>query len=322
MRIAVIGWLRGKSVPPTGYGGIERMTAILTTELIRQGHNVILIAPEGSAVDGAVHLHTSDFDEAYEWICGFGVDVIHGHECWALESVVRRPLDIPFIATTHVNHAVGFTKNVVYLSQSQRTQHGLQENKDLSASPVVYVPINPALKPKGLPRQDYLLFLGMVAEQKGVIEAAQVAHLLRRKLIVAGPAWGEYADKVASMVPDVLMVGEVSDPYRSELIEQAWAMMCLHKNVNGWQEPGAGVVGESVAFNTPVAAFPNGCLSEQIVNGKNGWIVDNVDDMATFMEYAPYPNDFAPCQQAWSVENIVRQYVSLYQRVIQGESWG
>jgi glycosyltransferase involved in cell wall biosynthesis len=184
------------------------------------------------------------------------------------------------------------------------------------------VPINPALKPTGLSRKDYLLYLGRVIPYKGVLESARVAHLLRRKLIVAGPAAGDYADKIAAMVPDVLMVGEVKDPYRSQLIEQAWAMMNLFNSTDGWQEPGCGTTGESMAFNTPVAIFPNGVLPEQVIDGQNGWVASTVDDMATNMEYAPYPATFAPFQEKFGVENIVRQYLDLYREVCNGKTWG
>jgi len=318
----MIGWLKGLPHPCDGQGGIEKTTAILATELIRQGHEVSFIAPEGSYVEGATHFWTNDFDEAYTLVKDLQVDVIHSNECWALESVVRRHLDTPFIAETHVNDAIGFSKNVVYLSKSQRAKHAGQLGRDLSNSPVVYVPINPLLKPIGLPRAEYLLYLGRVAPYKGVLEAAAVAKLLKRTLMIAGPAAGSYADEIQEKYPDVLWLGEVKDPLRSELIEQAYGMMNLFNSSGGWSEPGCGTVGEALAFNTPIAIFPNGVLPELVIDGQNGWVANTVDDMATNIEYAPYPSTFAPFQEQFSVENITRQYAALYERVIQGESWG
>ena len=321
MKIAVIGWLKGKPHPCQGYGGIEKSVAVVCAELVRQGHEVTLIAPAGSFVEGAEIIETCDMVEAANICNSLNVDVVHDNTCWDLQSPVRQGIRHPHISVTHVNHAIDYTKNVVYLSKSQRTQHGLQVGRDLNQSPVVYVPINPALKPKGLPRKDYLLFLGMVGEHKGVLESAQVAAYLGRKLIVAGPAWGEYADKVLAH-PSVEYVGEVSDPYRSELIEQAYAMCCLHQPINGWQEPGCGVFGEAMAFGTPVAAFRNGCLPELVRGGLNGWIADTVDDIATFMDHDEYPSGMKSDRIAYSAENVVRLYVHLYQQIINGYSWG
>ncbi len=320
MHIIQNSWLHGGTVPPAKYGGIERMVGVLSAELVRQGHQVTLIAPAGSFVEGCEMIECNDLIESYNILQTLKADVIHDHSCWALESPVRQSLRIPTLSTTHVNHAIGWKKNVVYLSVSQRTQHGLQLQADLSQSPVVYVPINPALKPIGHTREEFLLYLGMVSEYKGVIDAANVAQHLGRKLIVAGPAWGEYADKVKAH-PSVEYVGEVGDPYRSQLLEQAYAVMCLHNNAGGWQEPGCGVFGEAMAFGTPVGAFPNGCLPELVGNGQNGWLTNTVDDMATFIDHMKYPTEFSPYVTAFSAESIVHQYVELYEQIAQGKVW-
>jgi len=42
----------GILVPPTGYGGIERMVALLAVEYLRQGHCVDVLASEGSYIEG------------------------------------------------------------------------------------------------------------------------------------------------------------------------------------------------------------------------------------------------------------------------------
>lgn len=324
MHIIMVSWLKGKSLPVTGYGGIERYTMTVARELCRQGNEVTLIAPPGSTSDFCEVIQTNDMVEAAAIINCISADVVHDNTVWALDSVVRQGVRHPHISVTHVNHAIGFSKNVVYMSKSQRAGHAQQMGKDLSASPVVYCPIDPELKPVGLPRAEYLLYLGAVVEHKGVLESANVAHLLRRTLIIAGSAAGEYANRIATLVPDVLFVGEVSGKYKHELIEQAFALMSLFNNHNGWAEPGCGTFGESVALGTPVAAFPNGVMPELVVDGCNGWLANSVDDIATAMEYAPYPTqeNISKSAQQYNAENIVKQYLHLYERVISGETWG
>ena len=322
MKILAVSWIKGVPVPPKGYGGIERTVATLCAEWKRQGHSVVLIAPQGSCVDGVGIIETSDFMEAYEDIQDMPFDVVFDNSCWSPESPVRRPLNKPFLSVTHVNHAVGHTRNVVYLSTAQRNAHAEQTKRDLSQSPVVRVPTDPTLKPIGLERKDYLLFLGMVAEHKGVHRAAEIAQMLDRELIVAGPAYGEYSDKVAAM-PNVQMIGEVQDPQRSALLEQAFAVMCLHGNEGGWIEPGCGVVGEAGAFNTPVAALPNGCLGEIVYNDCNGWIDEGTGSVALRMRDNPtLPHADQLALNDWSAETIAKQYVGLFERVINGETWG
>jgi glycosyltransferase involved in cell wall biosynthesis len=321
MFVAMLSWLKSSPVPPKGYGGIQRVVATLTRELLRQGHQVALIAPPGSFIEGAQVIEVHDFDEAYQAVLELKPDVLHSHECWSLESVVRRPLQTPFICTTHVNHAIGWSSNVVYLSFDQRDYHAAQLGHSLPLSPVVRVPTSPDLKPQGLPKLEYLLFLGSVTAYKGTLRAARLACILGRELVVAGPAAGEYADEVAQH-ENVTMVGEVQDPYRSELLEQAYAVTCLHGNENNWREPGCGVVGEAGAMNTPVAALPNGCLKEIVIHEDNGWIADTTEALASAIMTTPdLPHPGWLAQVEWSAENITRQYVALYEKVCNGETW-
>lgn len=321
MHVIMIGWLRGREHPCEGAGGIEKTVPVMCAELVRQGHQVTFIAPPGSKVEGCEVIETRDMVEAANICNSINADVVHDHTCWSLESPVRQGLRHPHISTTHVNHAIGYTKNVVYLSRSQRTQHGQQTDRNLESSPVIYVPINPDLKPRGLRKMDYLLYLGRIVEEKGVREAAQVAKLLGVNLVVAGRNEGDYAFRIAMDYSHVMFVGEVSDPKRSALIEQAFAMCCLFNDTNGWQEPGCGVFGEAMALNTPVAAFRNGCMPELVRDGLNGWIADNVDDIATFMDHMQYPKNMAIDRHIYSAEDIVKQYVSLYCEVVNGRNW-
>lgn len=317
MHVVQVSWLRGAAVhTDMGYAGIERVARTLSLELVRQGHKVTLIAPPGSALDGVEVIETNDFDEAARIIPSLKADVVHSHEVWAIESVMRRGLSVPMLASTHVTEPIGYHKNVVYLSEAQKKYH-----KGAAEAPIVRVPTDPTLHPKGLPKQDYLLFLGMGAPWKGVHRAARVACLLDRKLIVAGPCSGDYRAELEHF-KCIEFVGEVRDPYRSELIEQAYAMMCLHGNENGWYEPGAGVIGEAGAFNVPVAATPNGCLEEIVLDGENGWNGRTVEEVAFKMIDQPTlldPGRLARTE--WSAENVTKQYLALYEKVIGGATW-
>src|SRR5690349_21745353 len=98
MKIAMLSYLPGKPVPPPMYGGIERMVATLTRELIRQGHEVTLIAPEGSQIEGAKVYYPAHFAQARSLIMSLKFDIVHDHSCWDLGSPVRAGFgNIPFI---------------------------------------------------------------------------------------------------------------------------------------------------------------------------------------------------------------------------------
>lgn len=320
--ITVVSWLAGKSVPPSGYGGIERMTATMTREFIRQGHNVTLIAPEGSNIEGATVIETTDFKFAYNAILDLDPDIVWDNSCWSVDSPARKlnkSGGIPCVSTTHVNHAIGYSKNVVYLSYAQRDAHSKQLVKDLSRSPVIRVPTDPTLKRiKGLEYEDYFLYIGSIAEYKGVLEAAELAKRFSWKLKVAGPGWGHYADRVFNH-SSVEYVGIVDGAEKIKLIQQAYAVCCLHNSGEiDWIEPGCGVVGEAIALGTPVAAFYNGCLPELIKTGYNGWLAHNVQDMGDLITLVPR---MLP-KPSWLVEDIVEEYLQLFHKIdYEGYEW-
>lgn len=327
MHIAMIAWLKGKPVPPKGYGGIERFTEILCLGLANLGHKVTLIAPPGSKVEACEVIECTDMVEAANIIAVIKPDVVHDNTCWDLSSPVRQGLKSPFLSTTHVNHAIGWTKNVVYLSQSQRTQHGIQVERNLNFSPIVRVPFDPRFNRWPSiggynPNSDYCLFIGTVAEWKGVDTAAKTALLLDKRLVVAGPAAGAYADQVKNL-RNVSMIGEVDGIQKEAIIQEAYAVMCLHNNYGGWQEPGCGVVSEANAFNVPVAALNNGCLPELIKDGVNGWIADTYGELAAKMLNHPcITTSERYAFENWYVLRIASEYVNLYGQLLNGVTWG
>lgn len=323
MKIIVVSWLKGAPVLEhiKGYAGIERMVSTMTREFIRQGHKVVLIAPKGSYIEGATTIETNDFAVAHKYISGSDFDIVWDNSCWSVDSPVRRLNDRQFVTTTHVNDAIGWSKNVVYLSHSQRIAHGDQVNKPLHDSPVIYVPIDPNLKPRGLPRLDYLFFIGIVIPYKGVLEAAYLAENLGWKLKVAGPASGDYFAEVLK-VPSVEYVGIVDGQTKNDLLEQAFAVCCLHNDGGmGWREPGCGVVGEAFAFNTPVIAFPNGCLKELIKPCVNGWLDTTIDGLIKQMSNCPILADNFYTHE-FDVQYIAQEYIRLFEKVMNGETWG
>ena len=321
MRIAVVSWLKGKSIPVKGYGGIERMAGIMSKELAKS-NQVHLIAPTGSRMEEVEIWECDELRKVEEILNRIEPDIVWDNTCWDHASPART-MKWPCVSTTHVNHAVGWSKNVIYLSESQKTSHGQQLGKTLD-NPVIHVPMNPAFVPKGLKREDYLLFLGSVTPWKGVLESAQFAQKLGRELWVAGPAWGEYADRVASY-PNVKMLGEVDGWHKEQLLEQAYAVMCLHNDGGiDWKEPGCGVVMEAGAFGTPVFASYNGCLAELVSNGFNGWAANTQEELLE--KYKKYECDPIVTRNFtelfFSAQHITEQYLEIFKEVIDGKTYG
>lgn len=126
---------------------------------------------------------------------------------------------------------------------------------------------------------DYLFFSGRLQENKGVYEAIQAAKMSGEKLFIAGsPAEGAYwEEKIKPYLDEnIQYVGFV--PYRElqEYYRNAKATLMPVK----WEEPFGLVMTESMACGTPVLAFRRGSVPEIVVDGKTGFIVNTVDEMA------------------------------------------
>jgi len=195
-----------ESVPPTRYGGTERVVSLLTEELVRRGHEVTLFASGDSATQARL-IPTVDtalwrLDEVHDplpyWAITLGeayrrardgeFDVVHSHldfQAFACAALVSTPtittlhgrLDLPGLPRLYGRFPeVG----VVSVSDSQRAP--LPQARWLAT---VYNAVDVdrlAFSPRG---GDYLAFLGRISPEKGLGRAIRIARLAGLPLKVA-----------------------------------------------------------------------------------------------------------------------------------------
>jgi glycosyltransferase involved in cell wall biosynthesis len=75
---------------------------------------------------------------------------------------------------------------------------------------------------------------------------------------------------------DVEFIGEVDLAGKNRLLSRARALLFPIQ----WEEPFGLVMVEAMACGTPVLAFRGGAVDEIVVDGMNGWVCRDVDDMA------------------------------------------
>jgi glycosyltransferase involved in cell wall biosynthesis len=131
--------------------------------------------------------------------------------------------------------------------------------------------------------KDYFLFMAAMGEHKNPKDAILSAKKSKGKLILAGGKIREpYFSKEIKPLLDgkrIKHIGEVSGRKRVNLLKNAKALLFPIK----WREPFGLIMIESMACGTPVIAYPNGAVPEVIENGKTGFIVKNVNEMANAM---------------------------------------
>jgi len=298
MKIAQIAPLI-ESVPPTLYGGTERVVSYLTEELVRQGHQVTLFASGDSltsaelvsCTSGALRLMHSVRDPIPYYMLMLDkvreradeFDIMHFH-IDQFHFPLFRPIAERTVTTLHGRQDLpdlqalyrGFSDMpLVSISDSQRqpvptagfvktVHHGIPA--DLH---------RPTLSPRG----GYLAFLGRICPEKRPDHAIAIARAAGFPLRIAAKV-----DKVdqayfhTTIVPllegsDVTFLGEINEQAKTEFLGEALALLFPIE----WPEPFGLSMIEAMACGTPVLAFRHGSVPEIVDDGVTGCIVDNVE---------------------------------------------
>jgi glycosyltransferase involved in cell wall biosynthesis len=167
--------------------------------------------------------------------------------------------------------------------------------------------------------EDYLLFFGRIHPDKGTREAIEIARACNRKLLIAGIIQDEeyYQRHVVPQLRDgkVEYIGSVGPAERNTLLGRACAM--LHPI--SFDEPFGLSIVEAMACGTPVIAFNRGSMTELIVHGKNGFLVDSLDAaIEAVCEIGKIDRNY--CRQHvekyFTADRMVEEYVEVYNRIL------
>jgi glycosyltransferase involved in cell wall biosynthesis len=298
MRIAQVAPLF-ESVPPTHYGGTERIVSYLTEELVQCGHRVTLFASGGSTTAAelvAVTPHPLRLDRGcIDWIAHHVVllervfqrasefDVIHFHMDYLHFPFSRRHagshlttlhgrLDIPDLAPLYQEFP---DMPLVSISDAQRAPLG-----GVNWQGTVHHGV-PETTYRFQPEPgNYLAFLGRISREKRLDRAIEIAKQVGMPLRVAAkvdPADAVYfASTIAPLLdhPLVDFIGEIGEDQKSDFLGNAYALLLPID----WPEPFGLVMIEAMACGTPIIAFRNGSVPEIMVEGQTGFVVDSIED--------------------------------------------
>lgn len=341
MRIAEIcpPWL---AVPPQGYGGIEWVVALLADGLAEAGHDVTLFAtgdsrtkahlefvyeraPGSQAINDIVLDTTHTLFSLREARERF--DVLHVHTPFsALAAAVET--GVPTVHTLHGSFVEEMMRLYAFIadrawfvaiSQAQK-----RFDEDLRYAGVVYNGIDMSLHPLQDQKEDFVLFLGRAAPEKGWRRAIDAAVLAGERLVsavkIAHPIeQAEWETNVKPVIPSEFEVlGEISLEEKVDLLRRAKAVLFPID----WPEPFGLVMTEAMACGTPVIATPRGSVPEVIEDGVTGWIVNVEDYPAQTAERLSRLSDIDPAacrdrvQRLFSKEAMVDGYVRAFERAM------
>jgi glycosyltransferase involved in cell wall biosynthesis len=327
-------------VPPSGYGGIEWVVAVLADGLAEAGHEVTLFASGDSRTKAALvsvyavapsekigtsltelHHALACYERADEF------DVVNDHSglpAAALGGAVATPV-------VHTVHGPLSGEARLVYEQVARVSPGvglisISLNQRRPAPELPWVANCPnAIDLDAYPfdpdRGDYLLFLGRMSADKGCHRAIEVARKAELPLKIAGkmrePLEKEYFE---AMVRPALgwgmeYLGEVSHEEKVSLLQHARATLFPIS----WEEPFGLVMIESMACGTPVIATRFGAVPEVIEHGRSGLIVDDHLEMVGAIADADRldPHELRRfVEEHFSPRRMVQDYIAAYETVV------
>ncbi len=285
-------------VPPRKYGGVEKIIYWLCEILAKKGHEVFLFDSKDSKT--SAHLipviekslwrskpkETSPYF-AYEMALiaqkakELKLDILHDHlGAWAFSLYGQ--LNIPIVHTLHVpfkgkDRIWAYQKlnsKIVSISLAQR-----KPAMNLNYAANIYNGIDVENYPFNAKPKDYFLWVGELSQRKGIMEAIEIAGMLKIKLVLAGrippPRQPEdhlffktYISKKLNK-RNIIYAGEKNTEELKNYYKNAIAFLFPLQ----WEEPFGLTMIEAMACGTPVIAFKRGSVPEIVSDKKTGFVV-------------------------------------------------
>ena len=340
LRIAQIAppWL---AIPPKGYGGIEWVVSLLADGLVERGHDVTVFATGDSQTTarleyafeeapGPVAINSIWHDTVHQAFAHRDLsrfDLIHQHSYWS--GVVGGMLaDVPVVHTLHrhfsdemrrIYQLVGDRLWFVAISEHQRSRM-----PDLRYAGVVHNGIDPSLYPLQEEKEDFLLFIGRTAPEKGPLRAVDAAKATGLPLVMAvkmadQEEWQHWEQEVAPALPEgTTVMHEIPHEEKADLMGRAKALLFPID----WEEPFGLVMAEANACGTPVLATPRGAAPEVVADGETGFLlpVDGYAEAAANALKRIGDIDPHACrkrvEERFTADRMVEGYVQVYERVL------
>ena len=334
-------------VPPTNYGGIERIVGALIGEYRRLGHEIGFVGNRHSKVDVDFFAPWPGANSSSRWdtfknmvslvrsVRQFRPDVLHsfsrlaymlplmGNRLPKIMSYQREPTaKVVKWATKLAGSSLRFTGCSSYISDLGKKSGGRWEAipnfVDLAKFDFV----------SKVPEDAPLVFLSRIEEIKGTHVAIDVAKRSGKILIIAG---NHSADAKAndywnnSILPKIdndkiKYVGPVNDQQKKTLLGSACAMIVPIQ----WNEPFGIVFAESLACGTPIISCPRGALPEIVPNrlglGNVGGLGSSTEDLIHLVSLIPQfsrESCRAHCEEYYSLSRVALEYLKIYKYFIE-----
>ena len=171
-------------------------------------------------------------------------------------------------------------------------------------------------------KNEYLLWLGRICEEKGPHLAIAAAQQAGVPLVIAGQVYPFryhqefYAREIRGHLNGrVRFVDTPTLDQKLKLLANARALLLTSTA----EETSSLVAMEAMACGTPVVAMRRGAFPEVVTDGETGFVVDSIEEMAQALGKLDRISSEAcrtRVKQHFSASRMVQEYQELYRRVL------
>jgi len=324
------------AIGPDAVGGAEQVLSALDRAMVRNGHRSIVIACEGSKTAGELvplAAQGGRIDDSVrhrvwgevrqligEVLMRERVDLVHLH---GLDFHAYLPESALTVATLHL--PLDWYPGWIFESRANLFLHCVSEIQHRTAP--VGAPLLPPI-PNGVPlelfltrqrKRDHAIVLSRICPEKGIHMAIQACRLADAALVIGGQVFPYEAheryfkEELAPFLDSRRrFLGPLVFNRKRRLL--ASARCALVPSLVA--ETSSLTAMEALACGTPVIAFENGALPGVVENGRTGFLVKNVSEMAEAIMAASSLDPQVCRDAAWqlfSPQRMEQRYLDLYQ---------
>ncbi|MFA5248276.1 MAG: glycosyltransferase family 4 protein [Patescibacteria group bacterium] len=168
--------------------------------------------------------------------------------------------------------------------------------------------------------EDYFLYLGRVTEDKGAHLAIEAAKKAGVKLVIAGRSYqgeGYWHSHIEKNIDgkNITYIGEQNSEQKIPYLQKAKGLIfpTQCEEVFGYS------MIEAMSCGTPVIGWNIGAIPEVIKDGKTGYVVNSVEEMAEAMkniDNISRKETRTRAEAFFSIKKMITGYQNVYQRVL------
>ncbi len=358
MKIAHIAppWI---TIPPKNYGGTEIVLYNLVEEQVAHGHDVTLFAPGDARtsarlisffphalIDAGVpwqgHLKAYyHLYKAVEYIKDHDFDIVHTHLSSSADMYLfplTAHLAIPHVMTLHSHFPFDRVQSwtgdaddcymewalsvpMIVISEHARAERTLL----LNVVGVVHHGLPLAhFQPTVKQPERFFVWLGRFVPEKGPHLAIEAAKKAGVPIVLAGTIdqhMQESVDYFEQVIKphlnhqQVKYIGPVDMEQKIDLLSRARGLL----NPIQWEEPFGMVMIEAMAVGCPVIAFARGAAPEIVADGRSGFLVHDVNEMAQCISRVDELDRMvvqAHAEHNFTAQAMAEKYTKVYKKII------